>query len=107
PDIDDTTAAYDRATESLLKYIKTTQAAAETMDKSVAEQEKAKAVAQLMAAAEKDGTTVTAQLRDEMDKLSQRAGDAALALQKAKIAADIRFGANTSLLSAEDVQIAT
>jgi hypothetical protein len=46
--------AYDRATESLLKYIAITNAAAETVGKSVAEQEKAKA--QLLAAAEKDGT---------------------------------------------------
>ncbi|WP_316234671.1 hypothetical protein [Bradyrhizobium sp. SZCCHNR1020] len=104
--IDDTTNAYDRATESLLKYIATTNAAAETVGKGVAEQEKAKATAQLLAAAEKDGTTVTAEMRAEIDKLADRAAAAAQALEKAKIAADIKFNRDTALLSTEDVQIA-
>jgi hypothetical protein len=72
----------------------------------VAEQEKAKAMAQLLAAAQKDGTTVTAEMGLEMDRLSERAGVAAQALQKAKIAVDIKFGRDTALLSSEDVQIA-
>jgi hypothetical protein len=104
--IDDTAGAYDRATEQLEKYIATTNAAAETVGKSVAEQEKAKAMAQLLAAAQKDGTAVTAEMRAEMDKLSERAGVAAQALQKAKIAADIKFDRDTALLWSEDVQIA-
>jgi hypothetical protein len=45
-----------RATEQLEKYIATTNAAAETVGKSVAEQEKEKAMAQLLAAAQKDIT---------------------------------------------------
>jgi hypothetical protein len=40
------------------------------------------------------------------DMLSERAGVAAQALQKAKIAADIKFDRDTALLSSEDVQIA-
>jgi hypothetical protein len=105
--IDDTAGAYDRATESLLKYIATTNAAAESVGKSVAEQERAKAAAQLLAAAEKDGTTVTAEMRAEIDKLADRAAAAAQALEKAKIAADIKFNRDTALLSSDDVQIAT
>jgi ABC-type uncharacterized transport system substrate-binding protein len=41
-----------------------------------------------------------------MDKLSERAGVAAQALQKAKIAADIKFNRDTAFLSQDDVQIA-
>jgi len=104
--VDDTKDAYDRATESLQKYIATTNAAADTVGKSVAEQEKAKATAQLLAAAEKDGTADTAEMRAEIDKLADRAAAAAQALEKAKIAADIKFNRDTSLLSSEDVQIA-
>ncbi len=105
--VEDTTAAYDRATESLLKYIATTNAAADSVGKSVAEQEKAKATAQLLAAAEKDGTKVTAEMRAEIDKLAERAGAAAQALEKAKVAADIKFNRDTALLSQDDVQIAS
>jgi ABC-type uncharacterized transport system substrate-binding protein len=63
-------------------------------------------MAQLLAAAQKDGTTVTAEMGLEMDRLSERAGVAAQALQKAKVAADIKFDRDTALLSSEDVQIA-
>lgn len=104
--LDASTGAYDRATESVLKYIKVTEAAADSVGKTIAEQEKAKVVAQLLAAAEKDGTKVTDDLRASMDKLGERAASAALALEKARIAADIKFGRNTALLSSEDVQIA-
>jgi len=105
--VQETASAYDRATESVLKYIKVTEAAAESVGKTVAEQEKAKVVAQLTAAAEKDGTKVTAEMRAEMEKLADRAAAAAGALEKAKVAADIKFNRNTALLSQEDVQIAT
>ncbi|WP_052435644.1 hypothetical protein [Bradyrhizobium japonicum] len=107
PQTDEGKDAYDRATESILKYIEVTKAAAETVGLSVAEQEKAKVVAQLTAAAMKDGTPITAALRTEMQKLGDQASAAAEALEKAKIASDIKFGRNTALLSQEDVQIAT
>jgi len=45
-------------------------------------------------------------LRTEIDKLADRAAAAAQALEKAKIAADIKFNRDTGLLSSEDVQIA-
>lgn len=105
--VDDSTAAYDRATESVLKYIKVTEAASKTVSDSVAEQEKYRAIAQLTAAAEKDKIPITAALSAEMAKLGERAGAAAAALEKARVANEIRFGANTSLLSQDDVQIAT
>lgn len=104
--VGETITAYDRATESVLKYIEVTKASAATVGQSVAEQEKAKVVAQLTAAAMKDGTPITAALRTEMEKLGDKAGAAAQALEKAKIASDIKFNRDTALLSSEDVQIA-
>ena len=53
--VDEVTAAYDRATESILKYIETTNASAQSVGSSVAEQEKLRVNAQLVAAAMKDG----------------------------------------------------
>lgn len=106
PPVAQEASAYDRATDSINKYIEVTKAAALTVGKSVAEQEKAKAVAQLTAAAMKDGTPITAALRAEMEKLGDKAATAAQALEKAKIAADIKFNRDTALLSSEDVQIA-
>lgn len=103
---DDTTAAYDRATESLLKYIKTTEAAAQTVEQSVYAQEHAKAMAQLLAAAEKDGTKVTADLRKEMEDLADRAAKAAEGLAKARVEASIKFETQTAFLTSEDVAIA-
>jgi hypothetical protein len=107
PPVGDTANAYSRATEAVLKYIEVTKAAAETVGKTVAEQEKAKVVAQLTAAAMKDGTPITAALRDEMARLGDKAAVAAQALEKAKIAADIKFNRDTAFLSQQDVQIAT
>nr|WP_143846002.1 hypothetical protein [Bradyrhizobium cosmicum]QDP27012.1 hypothetical protein FNV92_34880 [Bradyrhizobium cosmicum] len=103
---DDVAGAYDRAKESVLKYIEVTKAAAQTVGESAAAQERAKVVAQLTAAAMKDGTTITASMREEMQRLSEQAGNAAEALEKAKIASDIKFDRATALLSPQDVQIA-
>ena len=105
--IGDDTAAYDRATESILKYIETAKAAAGAVSDAAGEQEKFKVIAQLTAAAEKDGTTITASLRDEMTKLGERAGAAADALAKARETSNIDFGRKTAFLSQEDVAIAT
>lgn len=107
PDAPDT-SAYDRAEESLRKYIETTKAAAETVDQSTAAQERAKAMAQLVAAAMKDGLSrEAATAKAQMSGLADAAASAAEALAKARVAADIKFNRNAALLSSEDVQIAT
>lgn len=103
---EESTAAYDRASEALLKYIETTKAAAQTIDGTAAAQERAKAMAQLLAAAEKDGMTVTAGLRKEMEDLATPAGDAADALARARVSSQIRFDSRTAFLSSDDVRIA-
>jgi hypothetical protein len=102
------TEGWDRATDSLRKYIEVTNAASLSVDAGVNEQEKFKAIAQLTAAGIRDGLTPeAAKLKAEMSGLATQAGNAAEALAKAKIASEIKRGAQTSLLSPEDVQIAT
>lgn len=100
--------AFDRAEESLLKYIEVTKAAATSIDLTVGEQEKLKAIAQLTAAGLKDGLTPeAAKAKAELSGMGEAAGVAAMALAKAKVASEIKFGRNTALLSQEDVAIAT
>src|SRR5215831_16936022 len=106
--VDEVTAAYDRATESVQKYIETTNASAQSVGGSVAEQEKVRVNAQLVAAAMKDGLSrEAAKAKAQMSGLGEAAAIAAQALEKAKVAADLKFNRNTALLSQEDVQIAT
>ncbi|SDE12338.1 hypothetical protein SAMN05216337_102064 [Bradyrhizobium brasilense] len=101
-------SAYDRATESLLKYIEVTKAASLSVDAGAAEQEKLKAIATLTAAGIKDGLTLAAAAaKAEMSGLGTAAGAAAEQLAKAKVASQINFARNTALLSPEDVQIAS
>lgn len=107
PDTEDT-GAYDRASEQLLKYIEVTKAAAASVDAGVYQQERLKAIAELTAAGLKDGLTpAAAAAKAEMSGLADQAAAAALALAKAKVESQISFGAKTSLLSQQDVQIAT
>src|SRR5262249_10821103 len=90
--VDEVTAAYDRATESVLKYIETTNASAQSAGSSVAEQEKLRVNAQLVAAAMKDGLSrEAAEAKAQMSGLGEAAAIAAQALEKAKVAADIKF----------------
>ncbi|MCP3412730.1 hypothetical protein NLM16_01295 [Bradyrhizobium brasilense] len=98
--------AYDRATESLNKYIVTTNALAESQGKGAAATEEAKAEAQLLNAAQLAGIPITQKVRDQIQDLAQDAGEAADALAKAKVASDIQFGAKTAFLSPQDLAIA-
>ena len=104
------TDAYDTATQAIKRYTEVSKAAALTVSDNVGEQEKFKAIAQLTAAGIKDGLTpAAAAAKAQMEglALATEAGAAALALAKAKINNEISFGSKTSLLSSEDVQIAT
>ncbi|MET4211443.1 hypothetical protein [Bradyrhizobium sp. LA2.1] len=99
--------AIDRATESLTKYSKTTLAAAESVGTTADNIERLKAMALLEAAAEKEGVSVTGQRAKAFQELAQQAGDAALALEKAKVANQINFSRQTALLTPQDAQIAS
>lgn len=105
PPVAQEASAYDRAVESVNKYIEVTKAATATVGLSNGAQEKAKVVAQLTAAAMKDGTPITAALREEMAKLGDKAGAAAEALEKAKVASDIKFDRSAAFLGPQDLQI--
>ncbi|MBR0792693.1 hypothetical protein JQ631_26770 [Bradyrhizobium manausense] len=99
--------SLDRATEQLLKYAKTQQAAAESVGTTSDNIERLKAMAQLEAAAEREGISTTDKRREGFERLAQGAGDAALALEKAKVANSISFASQTAVLSPQDLQIAT
>ncbi|MGY3610449.1 MULTISPECIES: hypothetical protein [unclassified Bradyrhizobium] len=98
--------AYDRARETLTKYVATTNALAKAQGEGAAATEQAKAQAQLLAAAQQAGIPITQKVMDQIQDLSQDAGLAAEALEKARVATNISRGQQTSLLSPEDVQIA-
>jgi lambda family phage tail tape measure protein len=103
---DDPDDAIDRAKDSLEKYIKVSDAAALSVGAGAYEVEKLRAMALLEAAAEKEGIPLTSERAKGFQELAERAGQAAQALAKAKVANDIKFARATSLLSPEDVQIA-
>ncbi|MGJ5163158.1 hypothetical protein [Bradyrhizobium sp. HKCCYLR1051] len=106
--VTETAGAYDRARESVLKYIETANAQAKAIEGTVAQQAKARIEAQLTAAAMKDGLSrEAAEAKVRMSGLGDAAAKAAEALEKAKVAADIKFNRDTALLSQDDVQIAT
>jgi hypothetical protein len=99
--------ALDRAMDTIEKYIQSTNAAAKSVDAGAFEQQKAKTIAELTAAAMRDGKTDLAQYADEWDKLGARAGQAALDLAKAQVQSQIKFDRATINLTPEDAQIAS
>ncbi|XUM25113.1 phage tail tape measure protein (plasmid) [Bradyrhizobium oligotrophicum S58] len=106
--VTETASAYDRARESVLKYIETTNAQAKAIEGTVAQQAKARIEAQLTAAAMKDGLSrEAAEAKVRMSGLGDAAAKAAEALEKAKVAADIKFNRATAWLTPQDVQIAS
>ena len=108
PEAEETASAYDRAEESLLRYIEVTKAAVISTGQGAEQQERLRAIAQLTAAGIKDGLTpAAAKAKAEMSGLADQAGAAALALAKAKVAADIKFNRDTAFLTQEDVSIAS
>lgn len=97
----------DKVTDAVERQIAKLQADAEAAGQGAGELERLRVEAQLYAAAERAGITDTEKFADRFYDLAERAGQAAQALAKAKVAAEIRFGANTAFLSDSDVQIAT
>jgi hypothetical protein len=105
--VDEADDAYDRAINQIAKHTARTLADADAVGKGAGAQEALRAEYQLFAAAEHAGLPITQAMRDKIQDLAQDAGDAALALAKAKVANDNLFGRNTAFLSQSDVQIAT
>lgn len=97
----------DKATDAIERQIAKLQADAEAAGKGAGELERLRVEAQLYAAAERAGITDTEKFADRFYNLAERAGQAAEALAKAKVGAEIRFGSQTALLSPDELQIAT
>lgn len=98
--------ALARAVDGIEKYILVTDAAAKSVGAGIAEQTKAKVIADLTAAAQRDGATDLTQYAAAWDKLGERAGQAAKGLALARIQSEIKFDQQTMFLSPQDVQIA-
>ena len=96
----------DRTTDSIERQIAKLQADADAAGEGARSLEELRVEAQLYAAAERAGKTDLEQYADQFKNLAERAGQAAEQLARAKIAADIKTGANTAFLSQDDVAIA-
>ena len=105
--LDKTKDAYARAEDTVEKYILTTNAAAKSVGAGVAAQEKAKVIAQLTAAAQRDGVTDLKKYEQAWEDAGNRAGAAAQKFAEAKLNSDIKFDTNTAFLSDADKQIAS
>jgi hypothetical protein len=107
PPGNDPSDALDRATDAAEKNIAKMLADADAVGQNVGALKQLEVEASLYAAATKAGYTDLEKYADQFYTLSQRAGDAALALEKAKVAANIQFTSNTMFLSPQDLAIAT
>ena len=100
-------SAYDRATDAINKYIQVTTAASTAVDATAGEQEKLKAIAQLTAAAMRDGLSKeAAEAKAQLSGLGQQASYAATELAKAKVNSEIKFDTAKAFLTPDDLAIA-
>ncbi|BAL77027.1 phage tail tape measure protein [Bradyrhizobium cosmicum] len=97
----------DKMADSIERHIAKLNADAQAAGQGAGELERLRVEAQLYTAAERAGITDTEKFADRFYNLAERAGQAAEALSRAKVNADIKFGAQTAFLSQEDVQIAS
>jgi len=98
--------AFDRATEAIGKHIARLQADTSAVGLGTAAQAQLRAEATLTTAAMQAYGKVTAETAANIKDMAARTGEAALALEKAKVAAAIDFGRKTAFLSDTDVNIA-
>lgn len=104
--IDDTTDAVDRAINSITKHIEQVKANTLAVGQNVGVQARLKVEAAETAAKMANGGEMTAQQAAQFAKLKVEAESAAMALEKAQIANDIKRQRDSLFLTAEDVQIA-
>jgi hypothetical protein len=104
---------FQAAIDSTEKRIAAEKAEAATIDDTTAARERAKTVAALEEAAKRANTAagkenkdVTDEQRIAINKEADAIAASAAALEKAKVASQIKFAAGTAFLSQDDVQIA-
>ncbi|MHC2666582.1 phage tail tape measure protein [Bradyrhizobium diazoefficiens] len=98
--------AVDRQTESIERHIAKMKAEADAAGDGAAALEQARTEALLYDAAQKAGITDLEKFADQFYNLAERAGQAAEALARAKVDADIKFNRQTAFLGPQDLQIA-
>jgi lambda family phage tail tape measure protein len=98
--------SLEKEIDTIEKHIARFQADAEAVGQNVGVREQLRAEAALYAAAERAGIKDTEQYAEKFYNLSLRVGEAAQALEKAKVANNIKFGRDTGFLSQQDLQIA-
>ena len=106
PAASDANDPVDSAINSLRRHTEQQIADAKAMGLGVAALARFRAEAAQTSAVQANGGKITADQALQFDLLKQRAVDAAVALERAKVATQISFGRQTALLSPEDVQIA-
>jgi hypothetical protein len=104
--VDDVNDAVDRALLTLSRHTEQQIADTNAMGLGVGALARFRAEAAQTSAVQANGGKITADQAMQFEILKKRAEDAAIALEKAKVANEINFGRQTALLSPEDVQIA-
>jgi hypothetical protein len=103
----ETADQFDRATEAVQKHTTRTEADTKAVGLGAGALGELRAEAQLLTAAQQAGLPMTQAMRDKIQDLAQDAGDAATALEKAKVAAEMKFDRGSAFLTSEDLQIAS
>lgn len=98
--------ALDKQIEQIDRHIAKMKADAEAVGEGAGAMERARTEALLYDAAQKAGMTDLERFADQFYELAERAGQAAEALARARVDADIKFGRDTALLTPGDLQIA-
>jgi hypothetical protein len=102
----ETADQFDRATEAVQKHTARTEADTKAVGLGAGALGELRTEAQLLTAAQQAGLPMTQALADKIQDLAQDAGDAATALERAKVASEIRFDRGSAFLTSEDLQIA-
>jgi hypothetical protein len=98
---------FDRATESIQKHTARLEADTKAVGLGAGALGELRAESQLLLAAQQAGLPITQEMADKIQDLAQDAGDAAAALEKAKVASEIKFERGGVFLDREDLQIAS
>lgn len=105
---------FDTGVDAINKRIAALQAEAQALDLGTEARDRAKIAAQLEtvakqanAAAGKGANVITDEQRKVIDEVAAAYGNATVAMEKAKVASQIKFDKQTALLSNEDVAIAS
>lgn len=104
--VNDSTDAIDRAINSTRKHIEAMKAQTEGVGQDVGVLARLKVEHDQVSATQANGGKITQEQADAFKKLKDEAGTTAIALERFKIANDIKRDRDTALLSPQDLQIA-